>query len=145
MRRIKVFLDSSVIIASLASITGGSQKVLVLAELGVIIPCVSEDVVSEVIRNMQKKLPGALVHFYALFKTLPFRMVYFTESDVRYAKTMINKKDAPILAAAIAGKVDWLLSLDKHFLTTNWKDRLDIIVASPGEFLQNLELVFRGN
>lgn len=145
MRRIKVFLDSSVIIASLASITGGSQKVLVLAELGVIIPCVSEDVVSEVIRNVQKKLPGALVHFYALFKTLPFRMVDATNSDIEYAKTLINKKDALILAAAIAGKVDWLLSLDKHFLTTNWKDRLDFIVASPGKLLLNLELIFRGN
>lgn len=36
MRRIKVFLDSSVIIAGLASASGGSHKVLALAELGVI-------------------------------------------------------------------------------------------------------------
>lgn len=49
MKQSKVFLDSSVIIAGLASRTGGSHEVLALSELGIIVPCISEDVVSEVL------------------------------------------------------------------------------------------------
>ena len=75
MKQIKIFIDSSVIIAGLASKTGGSHEVLALAELKLIIPCISEDVVSEVLRNVQKKLPNCVAHFFTLFKALPFRIV----------------------------------------------------------------------
>lgn len=78
MRQSKVFLDSSVMIAGLASNTGGSGKILALAELGVIVPCISEDVVSEVVPNIQKKLPGSIALFITLFKKLPFKMIEFS-------------------------------------------------------------------
>lgn len=131
----KVFLDSSVIIAGLASVTGGSHEILALAELKLIIPFISEDVVSEVLRNVQKKLPNSLPHFYTLFKTLPFKIIDATEKDLEYAKTLINEKDAPILAAAIAGQVDWLLSLDKHFLTADLQGKVSFTVGSPKDLL----------
>ncbi|MEW6424916.1 MAG: PIN domain-containing protein [Bacillota bacterium] len=73
MKQTKVFLDSSVIIAGLASKKSGSYEVLTLAELKIIIPCICEDIVREVFRNVQKKLPGSAAHFYALFKKLPFK------------------------------------------------------------------------
>lgn len=131
----KVFLDSSVIIAGLASVTGGSHEILALAELKLIIPFISEDVVSEVLRNVQKKLPNSLPYFFTLFKTLPFKIIDATEKDMEYAKTLINEKDAPILAAAIAGQVDWLLSLDKHFLTADLQGKVSFNVGSPKDFL----------
>jgi len=136
MRQSKVFLDSSVIIAGLASNTGGSNEILALAELGVIIPYISEDVVSEVVRNIQKKLSGSSALFITLFKKLPFKMIEFSEKDLDFAKTIINEKDAPILAAAISGKVDLLLSLDKHFFAIKCKENLDFVISTPGEFLR---------
>lgn len=135
MKPNKVFLDSSVIITGLASATGGSHEILALAELKLIIPFISEDVVSEVLRNVQKKLPNTLTHFYTLFKTLPFKIIDATEKDMDYARTLINEKDAPLLAAAIAGQVDWLLSLDKHFLTAQLQGRVRFAVGSPKDFL----------
>ncbi|TEB07901.1 PIN domain protein [Pelotomaculum schinkii] len=138
MKRSKVFLDSSVIIAGLASKKGGAYEVLVLSELGIVIPCISEDVVSEVLRNVQKKLPNSLAHYYALFKTLPFKILDASEKDMEYAKGLINEKDAPILASAISGSVDWLLSLDKHFLNIDGKEKLDFVICSPGNFLKKL-------
>lgn len=135
MKPIKVFLDSSVIIAGLASTTGGSHKVLALAELNLISPCISEEVVCEVLRNAQKKLPNSLAHFYTLFKTLPFKIIDSTDKDLKYAKTLINEKDAPILAAAIYGQVDWLLSLDRHFLTADLQGKVNFTISSPKEFL----------
>lgn len=136
MRQSKVFLDSSVIIAGLASDTGGSNEILALAELGVIIPYISEFVVSEVVRNTQKKLPGSIALFITLFKKIPFKMIEFSERDLDFAKTMINEKAAPILAAAVSGKVDWLLSLDKHFFVIKCKKDLDFVISTPGEFLR---------
>ncbi|HOV79186.1 MAG TPA: putative toxin-antitoxin system toxin component, PIN family [Bacillota bacterium] len=132
---IKVFLDSSVIIAGLASATGASHKVLALAELKLIRPYVSEDVISEVLRNAQKKLPDSLAHFYMLFKILPFRIVDPTVKDLEHAKTLINNKDAPILAAAMAGQADWLLSLDKHFLAAGLQEKAGFAIGPPGKFL----------
>jgi len=82
MKQIKAFLDSSVIIAGLASKRGGSQKVLVLAELNIITPCICEDAVKEVFRNVQKKLPGAVAHVYTLFKRLPFKIIAPTQEDI---------------------------------------------------------------
>jgi len=136
MKQSKVFLDSSVIMAGLASRTGGSHEVLALAELGIIVPCISEDVVNEVLRNVQKKLPHCTAHFYALFKTLPFKTVDAAERDMEYAKSLINEKDAPVLAAAIGENVDWLLSLDKHFLKADWKEKLNFAIGAPKDFLQ---------
>lgn len=135
MKLTKVFLDSSVIIAGLASTKGGSHKILAMAELKLITPFISEDVVSEVLRNIQKKLPESLNYFYMLFKTLPFKMIDASEQDINYARTLINEKDAAILAAAIAGQVDWLLSLDKHFLTSDLRGRINFNIGSPKDFL----------
>lgn len=132
---IKVFLDSSVIIAGLASKTGGSHKILNLAELKLIIPFVSEEVVSEVLRNVQKKLPNSLVHYYTLFKTLPFKIIDASEKDLEVARALINVKDAPILAAAMAGQVEWLLSLDKHFLKAGLQGKVSFIIGLPKNFL----------
>ncbi len=136
MKQTKVFLDSSVIIAGLASKKGGSYEVLVLAELNIITPCICENVVGEVFRNVQKKLPGSMAHIYALFKRLSFQLIDPVEKDLEKAKELINEKDAPILAAAITGKVDWLLSLDKHFLKANVKDMVGFKICAPGDFLQ---------
>ena len=138
MRKIRVFLDSSVIIAGLASASGGSHKVLPLAELGIITPCISADVKSEVLRNVAKKLPKAVVHFERLMQELPFIIIETSKQEIEGAELIINEHDAPIMAAAISAKVNWLLSLDKHFLALKGRGALDFIVATPGEFLQQL-------
>ena len=137
-KQIKVFLDISVIMAGLASKSGGSHKVLLLAELGIIIPYTSEKVVTEVIRNVEKKLPGCLDLFYRFFRELPFQLTGYTDKNLELAKRLINDKDAPILAAAITAKVDWLLSLDKHFLYENLAEEVNFKIGTPGNFLQDL-------
>lgn len=144
MRQTRVFLDSSVIIAGLASATGGSHEMLALAELGVIAPCVSEDVVAEVLRNVQKKLPGCLDSYYALFKALPFRVIDASPKDLERARSLINEKDAPVLAAAMSGRVDWLLSLDKHFLHEALGKQVGFSIGTPGDFLQGLAGFLKG-
>ncbi len=136
MRRTRVFLDSSVVIAGLASKTGGSHKILALAEMGIITPYISEDVVSEVLRNVRKKLPDCEALFYTLFKTLPFKIADGSDKDIEYAKKFINEKDAVIMAAAVSSKAEWLLSLDRHFLAADWTGKFNFVVCSPGDFFE---------
>ena len=50
---------------------------------------------------------------------------------------IINEHDAPIMAAAISAKVNWLLSLDKHFLTLKERGRW-IYCCHSWRFLQQL-------
>jgi predicted nucleic acid-binding protein len=73
-----------------------------------------------------------------LFKKLPFKIIDPSEEDITKAGGLINLKDAQILAAAISGKVDWLLSLDKHFLREDRINKVNFKICAPGEFLQTL-------
>ncbi|MBF7084334.1 hypothetical protein IT084_15375 [Desulfallas sp. Bu1-1] len=93
---------------------------------------------SEAFRKLQKKLPGCVDHFYTLFKALPFKIAGPDDYDLERAKPLINEKDAPIMAAAMTAKMDWLLSLDKHFLNEDWKGKVNFAVSTPGDFLQEL-------
>ncbi len=138
-RQIKVFLDSSVLLAGVASKTGSSHIVLALAEAGIIIPFICEQVVTEVMRNAQKKLPALVPHFYSLFKIIPFRLKEPTPQDLRLALTIINAKDAPILAAAVSAQADWLLSLDRHFLELT-PETVSVITGTPSIFLKEAEM-----
>lgn len=138
MKPIKVFMDSSVILAGLVSKHGGAYEILILAELGIIIPYISEQVVYEVIRNVEKKIPECIEPFYLLLKTLPFNLVVPTETELKKTEFSINPKDAPILAAARIAGVDWLLSLDKHFLQLRRSEQIEFNIGTPGDLLQRL-------
>jgi len=56
---------------------------------------------------------------------------------VIHKEILINKKDAHVLASAITGKSDSLLTLDrKHFMIPNLKmANFDCIILTPGEIL----------
>lgn len=139
MKPIKVFLDSSVIIAGLASARGGSRELLSLAEMKLLIPVISEQVVREVTRNIEKKLPNRLPHYFQLFRLLPFIMVEPSPENLEKTRKLINPQDAGILASALTAGVDWLISLDKHFLTLN-NDKLPVKIGSPQDFLEFVDI-----
>lgn len=136
MKPIRLFLDSSVVIAGLASPGGGSNRILLLCELGLVKPYISEQILSEVLRNVEKKLPGLYGKTYFLFRKLPFQLVEPTDKSLSATTKLINEKDAPVLAAAMCGKVDWLVTLDKHFLEQKWHEDLAFKIGTPGLFLQ---------
>lgn len=131
----RVFFDSSVLIAGLASPDGGSSVLPAMAEMGLITPVISEMVVTEVIRNIEKKLPRCLHQYYRIFKALPFEIADPTEDCVISARKLINEKDAIILAAAMNAKIDFQVTLDRHFLTADLP-KLPFTVCSPGELLE---------
>lgn len=138
VKKIKVFFDSSVIIEGLASSRGASCMLLSLAEMEIIEPYISEQVVTEVIKNIEKKLPSCLPQFFTLFKKLPLILVDDEEEKLKYALKIINDRDAKILSAAMTAGVDVLVSLDKHFLDSQLAGKLDFMICAPGELLKEI-------
>ncbi|MGF1518646.1 MAG: putative toxin-antitoxin system toxin component, PIN family [Nodosilinea sp.] len=114
----KVFLDASVIIAGAASSTGASRAVLMLAEVGLFQGVVSTQVLEECQRNLAKKLPTAMAAYSELLSKLNLEVVN-NPSAVEYSPwlTIIESKDAPILAAAVLAHVDRLLTLNTRDFT----------------------------
>jgi len=60
--------------------------------------------------------------------------------DIEHAASIINEKDAGILAAAMSAKVDWLLSMDKHFLKGDLTYQAPFAIDRPGDFLAAIQL-----
>ena len=134
----RVFLDSSALIAGLASPRGASNVILTLAEAGLLALVISEEVLIEVERNLQAKLPRALPGYQRFLATCPLEKgAAPSAAEVAAARQIIHDADAPILAAAMALGVDYLVTFDRqHFLDdpeVARKSRLRI--GTPGDFL----------
>ena len=134
----RVFLDTSALIAGLVSPRGASNLILSLAEAGVITLVVSEEVLIEAERNLRARLPKAIPEYQRFLATCPIeRAGPPTGAEVAAAAEIIHPKDAPILAAAMALRVDYLVTLDrKHFLDDpEVAHRSGLRIGTPGDFL----------
>ncbi len=133
----KVFLDSSALIAGIASSKGAAREVLRLAEIGLIEILISRQVVVESDRNIAAKLPECLNDFRNYLETLvPVLVADPSRRDILRFSSLIKPHDAPILAAAVAVEADYLITWDqKHFMTTGPRALDRPKVMNPGEFL----------
>ncbi len=136
----RVFLDASVLVAAAASPGGGSALLLELCRHRKIEPVVSRLVLLEAERNIRKKLPpSALSSYHRALEEAPFRVVPGPmEEELRLYQAIIHEKDAPILAAAVAGRAVYLITLDRrHFMTEKIRQaHLPLKILTPKEFFQ---------
>ena len=104
---IRVFLDANIFVAAAASSQGGSALLL------------------EAERNIRRKLaPQVLKRFHRLLEESPLLIVP-APSDEQAARchSLIDPKDAPILAAALSSKSDFLVTLDrKDFMSEKMRN-----------------------
>jgi predicted nucleic acid-binding protein len=131
-------LDTSVIIAGLASPTGGSSVVLDLCEAGVLRAFISRQVVVEANRVMARKFPLLLERFKDFLENLsPELMEDPSLEEIREATRVIVSHDAPILAAAIQAQVDYLITLNtKDFCLPKVRESVSFKIFTPKEFLE---------
>jgi predicted nucleic acid-binding protein len=137
VKRWRVFLDTSALIAGVVSSTGAAHEVLRLAEAGLIELVISRQVLIEADRNLSTKLPAVVPDYERLLKALKPSVVEDPAPEaVEEARLVIHHNDAPILAAAREANVDYLVSWNtKHFPTRSVKDFVTFPVVTPGELL----------
>ncbi len=135
----RVFADASVLVAGAGSRTGASRAVLVMAEIGLCRLVVCRQVLDEAERNLRKKLPAALPVFAELMAAINPEIVPDPgpEEVIRW-QSVIEPKDAPILAAAVAAAPDRFLTLDvKNFIEpARVAEKSGLRIETPAEFVQ---------
>ncbi|MCB0106281.1 MAG: PIN domain-containing protein [Caldilineaceae bacterium] len=139
---VRIFADTNILIAGADSRSGASRAVLLMAEIGLFRLVVSRQVLDEAERNIRTKLPRALPNFAE-------QMVYLNleiqpdppTAEVAQWESVIELKDAPILAAAIGAKVDRILSLNTRDFTQEVAAACGIPIQTPAQFVQNIRAI----
>lgn len=138
MPKVNFFFDSSALIAGIVA-QGAARALLLIAEDEKILITVSEQVITEVERNIARKAP----------KALPFARELILRSNIRIAHDpsieevhlcqgwISHPADAPILAAAVRAQVDFLVTLNtKHFIDNpDVSRRSGLRIGTPGDAL----------
>ena len=124
--------------------TGASATILDLCEARVLQMVVSRQILIEADRNFAAKFPQLVGRFRQFMHHLaPLMVEDPTPESMEKAATIVDRKDAPILAAAQNAHVDFLITLDKrHLLNPKTRQKVMLKVVSPIEFLQSFEKLF---
>ena len=130
----KLFLDSSVVVAASLSATGASRVVFNLATAQGWTLLVSSWVLTEVRRNLADK-PAEAARAWASLRT----GVTIEEDELTFDWPLVFDvtKDKPILCTALAC-ADVLLTLDRRdFQSLLGESVYDLRVLTPGDFLDS--------
>lgn len=138
VKRWRVFLDTSALIAGVVSPTGAAREVLRLAEARVVELVVSRQVLTEADRNLSAKLPASLEDYHTLLHHLaPVVVEDPPHEAVQEAARVIHHNDAPILAAARRAAVDYLVTWNtRDFQTERVRAWAPFPIMTPGELLR---------
>lgn len=139
MPAIKLFFDSSALIAGIISDTGAARALLLLAEDQRIVISVSEQVIVEVERNIAKKIPKILQLAREMIRAS--NVIIYKDPSKEEVREHLNwishQADVPILVSAAKAKVDFLVTLNtKHFLEDPQVSfRSGLRIGTPGDAL----------
>jgi predicted nucleic acid-binding protein len=136
-KSIKVFLDSNVIISGLFSDKGAPRIILDLVCLGLpMLTCVTGEYnIIEIERNLRKKMPDVLPVCRKYLPLLNLEVIPLpSQAEIGKLFGLTSNKDIPVLASAISGGADFLVTGDKKdFIKLKGKYPFKVLV--PTEFL----------
>jgi len=135
--RPRIFLDSDVVFAGAASPSehGASHVILRMGEITLIECVVSDQVVTEVERNLIAKLPAKLPEFRLLIDRSLEIVSDPLSSEISPFSGQADPKDLPVLVAALKGYCSHLLTSNlRHYAA----DPQRITVCRPGHYLSTI-------
>lgn len=134
----RLFFDASCLIAAAGSPQGGSGFLLALCGRELLRGAISHHVLREAEHNIQTKLPPpALDHFYEQVRVLPFLIAPVPVLDEPAAWHLhVNAKDRHVIAAALAIRAAYLLTLDQNLILETNRAALPILALTPGDFIR---------
>jgi predicted nucleic acid-binding protein len=131
---IRAFIDSSVLFAASYSQTGSSRRLLLEAIRGRVVLVIDQHILEETERNLAEKAPQALAAYHTLIELLAVEVVEKPDGqEVGEAASYVHAKDAPVVAAALKAKVDYLVTWDRrHFIDDpQVAERSGLTIATP--------------
>lgn len=137
----RIFLDTSVIISAVLSKKGGSRKLFLLGEAGVLELKVGPNVLRECEEVIRRKVPASLPTLAYLLEIAKVEATGQPTSDfIPSAKRMVAySPDAYVLAEAMTVELDWFITHDKeHFLQAELGVNLPFRIGTPGDLIQSL-------
>jgi predicted nucleic acid-binding protein len=138
--RKRVFLDSCILIAATHSPGGGSALVTEICQGNAYKAAVSVQVLLEARMNIAEKFGYAeLIKYYHLLARLDPEMIPVPAKKTldKYI-SLVADKDIHVLATALEGCADYLVTLDKRHLLNPviLAAELKIKIMTPGDFLK---------
>lgn len=135
--KLRVFVDADVIFAGSAARSefGASLVVLLMGEITLLDAITSQQVITEVERNLAAKLPDKLAEFRLLASRCLRVVDDPTSADLIPFAGQADGKDLPLLVAAIREQCDFFLTFNtRHY----YPQHSQLRVQRPGEFLSTL-------
>lgn len=134
----RVFLDTSALLAGLISSKGAAREILSGGEIKLFEILISSQVLLEADRNIAKKFPHLLMEYRAYMRSCEPTLVDDpVPEQVQEAAPFVGEDDAPILAAALKSKAEFLVTWNtRHFMTSKIPKDLPIHILNPGEFIE---------
>jgi putative PIN family toxin of toxin-antitoxin system len=135
--KLRVFLDSNVILAALCSPGEPAGAILERFLSGELAVVISQQVLEEVVQTIKEKLSDALPVFKKFFVSLPPEIVKNpSPAEVVNWSQLIHLQHAAILAAAIAAQPDYLITIDQHFFENpEIVKKSGLRIVTPAQFL----------
>lgn len=135
MGKIKVFLDSDVIVSALLSSKGASFEILNNTKIVKIITHVIKNEVLEVTKRLNLPIPNRELEQFEIVNISLDK----TRIVEKYFPYVLDQEDSHVIAGAEKEKVRFLLTHNlKHYQTDKIKKDFDILTMKPGTFLQYL-------
>lgn len=136
MGKIKVFLDSDVIVAALLSKTGASYEIIKNPRISK----VTSETVKREVNDVAKRL-NIIFSNENIFGKMEVISLKLDKARLvgTYLPYILDKEDSHVVAGANKTKSSFLLTHNlKHYYTEKIKRDLGIITIKPGIFLQYL-------
>ncbi len=137
MGKVKVFLDTDVIISALLSKTGASFEIIKNPKVDKIVSTGIEKEVVEVAKRLGIDREDAK----GVLKNCKITSLSLTKKNIinKYSSHVFDKEDIHVVAGADLSESKFLLTHNiKHYKADRIGSNLKVIVLKPGDFLQYL-------
>lgn len=133
----RVFLDTNVILSGLYSAKGAPNVILSAFIRDEITVVISRQVLEELVRNVNLKLPSVLPALKAMLVNAPPEITADPSlEEINQWDGKLALGDAAVLAAAVSAKVDYFITGDNHFLASHdVRKKAGIDIITPAQFL----------
>jgi len=136
--KLRVFLDSNVIVSGIYSSRGAPAAILGHFVEGRLRVVVSQQVLDEVIRTVKAKLSEALPALRKLLVNAPPEIWKDpAPEEIERWSGILDIGDAAVLAAAVAAQPDYFITGDRHFIDDpEIAEKAGLRIVTPAQFVE---------